>query len=265
MGRTHSLPAPVVTLLAGLLAAPAAGQPAPATTPSDASLARIRQELAVERDTVAQALAGLEFRDPTLVLETTPDARRLGALAFVGGVRVPTAPPPGGAVPLGGPTHQGMLHQMTPPEVRQMASADALGIGTASAFALAPRLVSTVLGWIRGAPTAIPPSLSRAEETTVLTTVRAGTEILHAAIDQRGRTMELALVVPDGTPAPRARALGRRLVWLVKATAAAEEAPGPAAVRPGPGRFDYIVHVSTPTGGVLATGGKTTADPDIAW
>ena len=233
------------------------------TTTSATSLERIRRGLELERDTFAPALGRLDFRDPGRELDGRPAVTMIPGFEFVGGVDLWTVSNGGGLVPVGGPTHAAMMTAMTPLDFRQVASTDALGIATASAFAVGALAVATMVNSFRGDEVDLTVRvLSESEETTVLAGTRAGTEILHAGIDQRGRTVELSLVVPDDTPPDRARALGGRFLWLVKATARDEPAP---ELTPGTGTFDYVVRVSSPSDTVVAQGGKTTTETAITW
>ena len=86
--------------------------------------------------------------------------------------------------------------------------------------------------------------------------------ILHAGLDQSGRTVELSLVVPDRTSGRPARRLGRRFVWLVKTNSQPEVDPARLL---GAGVFDYIVRGVTPSNTVLAEGGKNTTDEQLTW
>ena len=144
-------------------------------------------------------------------------------------------------------------------------SADALGVATASAFALVPYAVKTIAGWLRGAGgDAAPdhPILTESEETRALAGVRADRHVLDAGVRQRGRTVALSLVVPADTPPATARAIAERFVLLVKTFASAEPDPDGEV---GAGDFDYVVRVSSPTEAVIALGGKATSDTTINW
>ena len=260
-----------VWLLASLIPTAVAAQSPRdgATAPPDetaaptTSLERIRRGLELERGTFAPALGRLDFRDPTLVLESRSAIQVTPGLGFVGGVTLLRTTDGGGVVPMGGPTHATMLAAMTPLDFRQAASTDVLGIATASAFAIAPRAVIAMVNWLRGDEVDLTvPVLSEGDKTTVLAATQAGTEVLHAGIEQGGKTVELSLVVPDETPPERAQRLGRRFLWLVKATSAVEQEPD---LLPGAGNFDYVVRVSSESNTVLAQGGKTTTQTNITW
>jgi hypothetical protein len=86
--------------------------------------------------------------------------------------------------------------------------------------------------------------------------------VLDAGIDQRGRTVALSLTVTAETPPGAARALGDDFVRLVKTIAATEPTPGDDL---GPGDFDYVVHISTPTNALVARGGKSTSARAMNW
>ena len=71
-------------------------------------------------------------------------------------------------------------------------------------------------------------------------------------------------VAPEIAPAEpgAARALGDDFVRLVKTIAATEPTPGDDL---GPGDFDYVVHISTPTNALVARGGKSTSARAMNW
>ena len=215
--------APWVYIL--LLAVSATAQNRPtgkADETESASLERIRQALAVEQTPLGPGLAELDFRDPTLFLNDGRGRRDLPGFQLVTGIDVWSASSPGGSIPLGGPPHRSML-------------------------APGNRMV---------------PVLDAGQETSVVEATMTGTEILHAGIDQSGRTVELSLVVPERTSGRQARRLGRRFVWLVKTNSQHELDPERLL---GAGVFDYIVRVVTPSNKVLAEGGKTTTAEQLPW
>ncbi len=231
--------------------------------PPSPSLERIRQALGVEQTPLASGIEELDFRDTRLFLDDDRGRRTLPGFQLITGIDLMSASSPGGTIPMGGPTHRSMLDMMIPDDVREVASSDVLGISTASAFAVVPYAVRSIAGLFRRAP--VDPMvqvLDEGQETSVLLAAVTGTEIMHAGIDQRGRTVELSLVVPERTSGPRARALGRRFVWLVKANSTHETNP---ELLLGPGTFDYIVRVTTDGDTVLAEGGKTTTADTLTW
>ena len=196
------------------------------------------------------------------LVDQRPATRLLRGLDFIGGVDLVGA---GGPVPIGPPTHRDMLSLATPRAVSEAVSADALGVATASAFALVPYAVKTIAGWLRGAGgDAAPdhPILTESEETRALAGVRADRHVLDAGVRQRGRTVALSLVVPADTPPATARTIAERFVLLVKTFASAEPDPDGEV---GAGDFDYVVRVSSPTEAVIALGGKATSDTTINW
>ncbi|MBM42454.1 MAG: hypothetical protein CL483_11085 [Acidobacteria bacterium] len=249
-----------------VLAVSAAAQNRPngkADETESASLERIRQALAVEQTPLGPSLTELDFRDPTLFLNDGRGRRDLPGFQLVTGIDVWSATSPGGSIPLGGPTHRSMLDMMIPDDVREVASSDVLGIATASAFAVVPYAVRSIANLFRSAPgNRMVPVLDAGQETSVVEATMTGTEILHAGIDQSGRTVELSLVVPERTSARQARRLGRRFVWLVKTNSLHELDPERLL---GAGVFDYIVRVVTPSNKVLAEGGKNTTDEQLTW
>ena len=212
-----------------LLAAPAAAQNRAGDQADEterASLERIRQALAVEQAPLGPGLGELDFRDERLFLDDDRGRRDLPGFQFVAGVDLWSAASPGGSIPLGGPTHRSMLDMMIPDDVREVASSDVLGIATASAFAVVPYAVRSIASMFRSAPVdRMVPVLDEGQETSVIAATMTGTEIMHAGIDQAGRTVELSLVVPERTTGRQARRLGRRFVWLVKTNSSHEPAP----------------------------------------
>jgi len=242
---------------------------APAAAPSPASLERIKRALNLRRTDRARA-SGLEFREDILLHDQRPEAEPLRNLGVVAGVdydpfsRIRPATP--GALP----GHWDMVAAMTPREATEAGSADVMGIATAAAFSaaaftLVPAAIKAIGGWFDAddtrEPTA-PPVLTRGEASIALADVSISDSVINADIDQRGRTVALSLTVRADTPPTAAHALGEKFVRLVKTMAATEPTPGDDL---GTGAFDYVVHIRTPSNGLLARGGKSTADRTIHW
>ena len=196
---------------------------------------------------------------------------------------------------MGGPTHWAMMNQMTPREVNEAVSSDAQGIATASAFALLPLAIRKIADWFSGSGPVPPadPVLTAADEAEVVEDMRADAGVLDADLRQRGRTVALSLLVPAGTAPGSAREMGERFVRLVSRRAeagpspreavaggadrtAAGAAPAPTPreaaaggadrdAEPGPGAFDYVISVRSPTAAVIARGGKATTEHRVRW
>ena len=266
-------------LCASAMAAPTLAQPRPpgettvlerresdpVTAPSPASLQRIRSALAVAPQDVVPDGATLGFSERLWGVDQRPTIELLPDLAFVGGVDLFGDPArDNGPVPMGGPTHRDMLSSMTPRDLREAGSADVLGIATASAFALVPQAIKAVAGWFSGDDTDLPahPILTQGEKARALATTRAGGLVLDAAMQQRGRTVALSLIVPPDMPPDTAHLLGERFVRLVKTLATSEPDPEGDI---GPGDYDYIVSIHSPAHAMIARGGKATADTQIHW
>lgn len=238
---------------------------APAVPP--ASLARIRRALALD-GRKEPPTAALDFSEDVLLRDERPTAELWPNLGVVAGVdqfsRI--RPPVRGALP----GHWDMVAAMTPREVTQVGSTDVMGIATAAAFSAAaftvvPSAVRAIRGWFLGGDDGtIPthPLLTPDETSFALTVVTNSHAVLDASIDQRGRTVALSLTVTTATPAGAARALGDDFVRLVKTIAATEPTPGDDL---GPGDFDYVVHISTPTNALVARGGKSTSARAMNW
>jgi len=239
--------------------------PAPAVPPE--SLARIRRALTLGGRSKPPT-AGLDFSEDVLLRDERPRAELWPNVGIVAGVdqfsRI--GPPVRGALP----GHWDMVAAMTPREVTQTGSTDVMGIATAAAFsaaafAVVPSAVRAIRGWFLGDDDgAMPtdPLLTPDETSFALTGVTNSHSVLDASIDQRGRTVALSLTVTAETPPGAARALGDDFVRLVKTIAATEPTPGDDL---GPGDFDYVVHISTPTNARLARGGKSTSDRAMNW
>ena len=239
--------------------------PAPAVPP--ASLARIRRALALGGREKAP-IGALDFSEDVLLRDERPKAELWPNLGIVAGVDQfsRSRPPVPGALP----GHWDMVAAMTPREVTQVGSTDVMGIATAAAFSAAvftvvPSAVKAIRGWFLGGDNGtIPthPLLTPNETSLALTGVTNSHDVLDASIDQRGRTVALSLTVTAETPPGAARALGDDFVRLVKTIAATEPTPGDDL---GPGDFDYVVRISTPTNALLARGGKSTSARAMNW
>jgi hypothetical protein len=242
---------------------------APAAAVSSASLERIKRALDLRRTDRARA-SGLEFREDILLRDRRPEVEPLRNFGVVAGVdydqfsRIRPATP--GALP----GHWDMVAAMTPREATEAWSADVMGIATAAAFSaaafsLVPAAIKTIGGWFDSRDTREPstqPILTPGEASIALAGVSISDSVINADIDQRGRTVALSLTVRADTRPTAARALGEEFVRLVKTMAASEPAPGDDL---GTGAFDYVVHIRTPSNGLLARGGKSTADRTIHW
>ena len=234
--------------------------------PSDASLDRIGRALTLQDNSSPQT-SDLDFREVFPLDDRRPRTELIPGVDILGGVdqfRRVGAPVPGSL-----PGHWDMMEVMSPRDAREMGSTDVLGIGTASAFAAATRLIpaafKTIGGWLFGSSrgeAGADPILTGGEETLALASMTAVPRVIEAGIDQRERTVVLSLVVPPDTPSEAAHALGERFVRLVKTIASAEPPPGNEI---GPGSFDYVVRISAPTEIVIARGGKPMADPALSW
>ena len=207
---------------------------------------------------------GLDFRDQTPIVDRRPAIRLFNDLDFIGGVDL-LGGTDSGPVPMGGPTHRAMMSLVTPREVVEAGSSDVLGIATASALAVVPYAIQTIVGWLFGHDdecTPKHPILTESEERVALAGATADGQVMTAGIQQRGRTVALLLVVPADTSPDTARALGERFVLLVKTLAVEEPDPDDEV---GAGNFDYIVRVNSPTEIVIALGGKATSDTRVSW
>ena len=241
-----------------------AQEPGTGQAPTTASLERIRRALALDRDRDSRGARAVDLRDEVLLPDRRPPMELLPGLDFVGGVDLFDGAGTAGPSPLGPPTHRDMMSLAVPREFREAGSTDVLGIATASAFAVVPYVLTKIAGWFRGDAYTAPehPILTEGEEALVLAGAVAGGTVLHAGIDQQGRTVTLSLVVPADTSPDTARALGKRFVLLVKTLASDEPDPEDEV---GAGDFDYIVRVSSPADTVITLGGKATSDTKINW
>lgn len=268
--------------------------------PSPDSLARIRAALAADRDRERSRRAILGPPEDGWIVPPRPSVDFVPGFGFVEGLGLYDDLTRGREpVPMGGPTHWAMMNQMTPREVNEAVSSDALGIGTASAFALVPHALRKIAAWFSGSGPAPPadPVLTASQRAAVIEDMRAGAEVIDAGVSQRGRTVALSLVMPAGTDVGAAREMGERFVRLVSWRAGADPAPREDAVggagrgdrpaagvamvlapredpaasgagqgaEPGPGVFDYVVSVRSPTDDVIARGGKATTERRVRW
>jgi len=86
-------------------------------------------------------------------------------------------------------------------------------------------------------------------------------EVLGAAVEQKGRKLTLAVVVPFGSAESAARDAGDNFVRVVKSFG-----PEPApAEEIGRGDFDYLVTVVYPDKTVIVRGAKASSSPRITW
>ena len=243
----------------------------PSLETSQASLDRIRTALQIERRVGLAGESRFDGNDAPWRLSPRPASRILPELDIRGGVdligdadRI-IAPVP---VPLGGATHQDLMNYMTPRALNEATTADDLGILTAAplAFLLPHALkgLKAIGGWFSGDDTSSPefPMLSASAAEDATTAALAESLVLEANVQQRGRTVVLSLVVAADTPPDTARALGQRFVGLVKTAAPAEPNPSDEI---GAGEFDYIIHISSPTDGLIARGRKTTVETQLRW
>jgi len=239
--------------------------------PSQASLERIRSALQIERRVGLAGESRFGRGDAPWRLSPRPASRILPNLDIRGGVdligdadRI-IAPVP---VPLGGATHQDLMNYMTPRALTEAAGSDVRGIATAAPLALlVPHAIKgfkAIGGWFLSDDVSSPtfPVLSASAAEDACSAVRAENLVLEAALQQRGRTVALSLVVSADTPPDTARALGERFVGLVKTAALAEPDPGAEI---GAGEFDYIINVSSSTDGLIARGRKTTVETQLRW
>jgi len=244
----------------------APAQPNAATAPSAASLDRIKRGLAIERTVTLPEAPGWGLDEELRLVTRAPSLELFDGLAIVGGIDYFWGGDElSGPVPMGGPSHSAMMNAVTPREFQQAASSDTLGMTTASAFAVVPAAIKKIASWFTGGDDDEGPEhpiLSADEESLALASVRAGSQVIDADIEQRGRTVALSLVVPDGTSPGTARALGTRFVLLVKTFSSAEPDPDDEV---GAGGYDYVVRVSSPAESPIASGGKKTSDTSINW
>lgn len=241
----------------------------PAAPVSPDSLERIKRALDLRQADRARA-SGLEFREDILLRDERPRAEPLRNLGIVAGVNYDQFSRIRPATPGALPGHWDMMAAMTPRAATQAGQADVMGIATAAAFSaaaltLVPAAIKTIGGWFDSdQPTrsAAPAVLTHGEASIALAGVSASEAVIDADIDQRGRTVALSLTVRADTGPTAARALGEKFVRLVKTMATTEPAPGDDL---GTGAFDYVVHIRTPGNGLLARGGKSTADHTLRW
>ena len=164
-----------------------------------------------------------------------------------------------GPVPFGPPTRYDM-HGLTPP-------VGALYSHRVSTAVLAPftwagkAIVGLFTGDEEPAP-AVQSVLSRAGREQALAQIQGHPTVLAATIEQRGRTVALALVVPASTPVATARQLGDDFVRMVTTLAPTTPAPGADS---NAGDYDYIIGVRTPTDVEITVGGKPSASRRISW
>ena len=221
------------------------------------SLERIRLALKSERRLALPDSEDLRLWDRRPSFELSDGLDFVWGVDLFGGAGEP--------VRYGAPTHQEMMRVTTPRWFTEGRPSDMLGMGTASAFALLPHAIKTIAGWLSGHDGDNGPEhpiLTPSEETLALAHARADGHVLDATIRQRGRTIDLWLVVRPTTPLNTARALGERLLVLVKAFSSVEPDPDHEI---GAGDYDYIVKVSSPTDTVIALGGKATTDTTLTW
>ena len=238
---------------------PSRQEPATAQTSSVISLDRIRLALTTGRLIDLPDGTALDFQGGPLAVQRSA-LELFGGLDVTGGVGLFVT---AGARPItAAPTHQEMLRVMTPRDHTEVASADALGIATASAFTLVPAAIKAIAGWLSdtgegdGSERRILPDSLQA---LALTLMRANPRVLDAGIGQRERTVALSLVVPPDTPPGTARVLGERFVVLVKAFASAE----PREI--GADDYDYTVRVSSPAEAMIAFGGQAIGHRSLNW
>ena len=166
-----------------------------------------------------------------------------------------------GPVPFGAPTRYDMFGWLT----RPMGSPYG-GNVDAMVFALFRRVGTAFVGLFTDeeeepAPV-VPLLLSNVEREQALAQMQGHPTVLAATIEQRGRTVALALVVPPSTPVETARELGDDFLRMVRTLVPATPVPG-GDIRPGD--YDYIIGVRTPTETELAVGGRPTTSPRITW
>lgn len=265
------------------MTAPAAAQTRPAGdasgaesagAPSPESLARIRAALAADRRGRESSRGRLGEPVDGWIAAPRPTVGLAPGLGFREGLGIYDDLTRGREpVPLGGPTHRAMLRQMTPREVNEAVSSDALGIGTASVFAVVPHAIRKIAGWFRGSGPPPPAHLvlTAQQEAAVIEDMRANVRVLDAGLRQHGRTVTLSLLVPAGTEPRAAREIGERFVRLVSRRAEAPARDGDPAGDAGidgaggAGTFDYVVSVRSPADAVIAHGGKATTEPLVRW
>ena len=231
--------------------------PVTASVPSVVSLERIRLALKSEPRLALPDSEDLRSWDRRPSFELSDDLDVVWGADLFGGA--------GGPVQYGAPTHQEMMRVRTPRWFTEGRPSDALGMASASAFALVPHAIKTIAGWLSGQDGDNGPEhpiLTPSEEILALAYARTGGHVLDATIRQRGRTIDLWLVVRPTTSLTTARALGERLLVLVKAFSAVEPDPDDKI---GAGEYDYIVKVSSPTDTVIALGAKATTDTTLTW
>ena len=88
------------------------------------------------------------------------------------------------------------------------------------------------------------------------------TEVIDAAISQRGSDLSLVIVVHSLVSQERARQLGENFVRLTKTLAPAEPNPQKEV---GKGVYDYTVGVYTPDETRVAIGAKVSFSPRLTW
>ena len=265
------------------MTAPAAAQTRPAGdapraesagAPSPESLARIRAALAADRRGGGSGRRRLGEPADGWIAAPRPDVGLAPGLGFREGLGLYDDLTRGREpVPMGGPTHRAMLRQMTPREMSEAVSSDALGIGTASVFAVVPHAIRKIAGWFRGSgpPPPAHPVLTAHQEAAVIEDMRANARVLDAGLRQHGRTVTLSLLVPAGTAPRAAREIGERFVRLVARRAETPARDGNTAGDAGVDgavgarTFDYVVSVRSPAEAVIARGGKATTEPRVRW
>ncbi len=98
--------------------------------------------------------------------------------------------------------HQEMMRVTTPRWFTEGRPSDMLGMGSASAFALVPHAIKTIASWLSGHDGDNGPEhpiLTPSEETLALAYARTDGHVLDAIIRQRGRAIDLWLVVRPTT------------------------------------------------------------------
>ncbi|MDP6581437.1 MAG: hypothetical protein QF681_12350 [Vicinamibacterales bacterium] len=164
-----------------------------------------------------------------------------------------------GPVPYGPPTHYDM-HGVAPPmsafyseRVEEVVFAPFRWVGKA--------IVSLFTGEDDPGP-AVEPLLSQVAREQAVAQIQGHANVLAADIEQRGRTVALALVVPATTPVATARQLGDDFVRMV--TTLAPSALGPDADSRA-ADYDYLIGVRTSNEVEIAVGGRPAASSRIAW
>ncbi len=164
-----------------------------------------------------------------------------------------------GPVPYGPPTHYDM-HGFAPPmsALYSQRVEDVVSV----LFRWVGKVIANLFTGAEDPGPTVEPLLGQVAREQALARIQGHASVLAANIEQRGRTVALALVVPATTPVATARQLGDDFIRII--TTLAPSAPGPGeGIRAGD--YDFIIGVHAPNDVEIAVGGRPTATPRIAW